>query len=115
MAWADLSDLERGWLVGLLEGEGCFTVASDNRRTAHAASYRRAQILLSMTDKDVVLGAQALMGGTLTMLPVRRKMTKPGYQLSLRGSAAVEWMRAMRPHMGLRRKERIDALLKEFG
>jgi hypothetical protein len=41
----------------------------------------------------------------------RRKHWKDAYVLRLRGSRAVEWMRALRPSLGARRQGQIDRAL----
>lgn len=45
----EISDFDKGWLIGMLEGEGCFTDYF-NSTTGHFC----VQLLFASTDKDVV-------------------------------------------------------------
>lgn len=101
-----LTDLELAWLAGLLEGEGCFT-----------HSYRRGinfapKIQLAMTDEDVVLRAQALMGGRVRSST--REPWKTLYTVIVSGAAAVALMRQLLPHMGERRSDRMLGLMCDW-
>ena len=104
----ELSELELGWLAGLLEGEGCFTTTG--RKRPYIA------VCLQTTDADVIERAAEMIG-----VPVHRMRTtspmsaKPQYRTQLQGRRAAELMRLVRPHMGLRRGGRIDELLGLYG
>lgn len=45
----NLSDFDLGWIIGLIEGEGCFTDYT-NPKTGHYC----VQMLVASTDKDVI-------------------------------------------------------------
>lgn len=45
-----MTDLELGWIVGLLEGEGCFGIYKDKRRPTTST----VKIQMESTDKDIV-------------------------------------------------------------
>ena len=93
-----LEDLH--WLVGLLEGEGCFTLDRYS-----------PVIKLLMTDKDVVERAAALLGNTKVSERKRPAGRKTAYATQVFGSPAIELMKIMQPLMGLRRKQRIEEVL----
>ena len=96
-----MNDLEFGWLIGILEGEGCFDMTGTPR------------IRVVMTDKDtIVRTAEALGGGTIRYFAGRYKR-KQHWSIEVTGDLAIEWMKKVQPHMGRRRKERIqDTLTK---
>ncbi len=104
-----MSDWDAAWLVGLLEGEGCFGLRQDNR------SGRRPTISvkLQMCDEDVVQRAHKLMGGETAVLD--RQTAKPhwsdAYEVAVYGVRAEELMRAVLPHMGARRGAKIRECL----
>jgi hypothetical protein len=91
------------WLAGILEGEGYFNL--DETKSGHV------YIALGMTDKDVVERV-----GKLWDRPVRLKKRVFGCRMlwivKIYGGAAREWMRLIRPYMGIRRGKRIDYILE---
>lgn len=95
------------WLVGILEGEGCFS----SRKKTYSP-----YIVLQMTDKDVVDRVGQIWGKTETNWFRRR--ARPHYKdihiTSLSGEPAARWMIALQPYMGARRKERIRQALCRY-
>lgn len=91
------------WLAGLLEGEGCFTISKSVPR-----------LVLQMTDQDIVQRAATILasgvwGGT--------RLTKGGKKVWTCGRAgitAIEWMRILKPYMGVRRKQRIVEVVSKW-
>lgn len=94
-----MTPLDAAWLAGLLEGEGCFQL---HRLTAF--------VTVTMTDRDVVDRAAALMqaASVTTRTPARGK---PTYTSAVSGQRAVDIMESIRPLMGARRADKIDAIL----
>jgi len=117
-----MTDFELGWLVGLLEGEGCFGLtgyrSGENKTTPI--------IQLAMTDLDVVRRAAAILGGGQkeprvqlaagqmagTDGPIARKTV---YRWRVAGKRAIEVMRLVLPHMGERRSARIREIFDRSG
>lgn len=93
---------EKTWAAGILEGEGCFDY---NRLPKYP------RIRVEMTDHDVVLRLQEMLGGVVCLPRVRKRHWKPTMQLQINGSDAIKAMRAVRPWMGERRGAKIDELL----
>lgn len=103
-----MNDFDLGWLVGLLEGEGCFMW--------HPAG--RLKIQVSMGDRDVVERAAALMALDGAPNAVYAEPPRPGrehhstmYRTHIRGRRARELGRLLLPHLGERRRERLAELL----
>lgn len=102
---------ELGWLVGLLEGEGHFSCAKGTQ-----------QLVLGMTDKDVVLRAKALFEKLLQLdKPIHLIITHTGrgtdsvmLTVRLYGAKARAIMRLIVRHMGTRRRARIWQALNLF-
>ncbi|OZV74754.1 hypothetical protein CA850_29695 [Micromonospora echinospora] len=88
------------WLAGLLEGEGAFDL--------QRARYPRVR--LAMTDRDVV-GRAATLFGCSVRLSLKPAPHKPMWHAEVQGPAAEAVMRAILPHMGARRSERIASVL----
>ena len=94
------ADTDIAWLAGLLEGEGCF------RHTASTPI-----IHLSMTDRDVVARAAAIMDAKLYGPYSRGNGHQDTWMSSLAGERALVVMRAILPMMGNRRTDRIQSVL----
>jgi len=103
-----LSDFELGWLVGILEGEGCFTATNKGKSP---------NIQLRMCDEDIVYRAAAMIE-RITGEPLNvyvEDKCSPGWASSVRfrlyGWKAKKIMRLLVKHMGTRRRQRIWQLL----
>lgn len=104
---ADVSERSFYWLVGLLEGEGSFMKGPPSSPGLPA-------IQMTMIDRDVVERAAAIMGCSVTTVRPRQAHWKESYSIRIRGARAVEWMRALQPVVGARRKEQIDRAMKSY-
>lgn len=91
------------WLAGLLEGEGCFTFHGDGR----------PQVIVHMTDADVVAKAARRMGVKPYGPYFDKKGSMPFFTANLYGPKARVLMRQLYPHMGARRRARIRHILEE--
>ena len=93
------------WLAGILEGEGSFLMS----RTSPT-------IQIAMTDMDVVERAAILMRSS-TPRPMLGKRGPGLLQWRTRcfGDTALELMRLLLPHMGMRRTEQILNVIKLSG
>ena len=92
------------WLAGLLEGEGCFSFTSR----------KRPQVVLAMTDEDVVARVAAMWGRNYRVRSApsdRNRNAKPLYAVAVTGWVAVELCRRLKPFMGQRRQARIQELI----
>lgn len=88
------------WLVGLLEGEGCFD--------AQRGKYPRIRV--SMVDRDSVGRAATLMG-TKVRLSLKPAPYRAMWSAEIQGERAAELMRLVLPHMGARRSAKIAEIL----
>jgi hypothetical protein len=103
-----LSDVDAAWLAGLLEGEGYFGLIPNKVK---GKTYRYARVGVSMTDADVVERAAGLMGASVISLRPTGASRLPYFRAHVQGQRAVEIMQLLRPHLGTRRREQIDAVL----
>ena len=95
------------WLAGLLEGEGWFGARLVDGR-------RYPQIILQMTDEDVVLRAAALVE-----VPVKRRDRRGSgwsdiFQMRINGPKARSVMLQLEPFMGERRSGKIKEVLEKW-
>lgn len=58
-----MNELEKYWVAGLLEGEGCFGVYNIKRESGTTRQVYKIQIL--MTDEDVIRKLHSIIGGTI--------------------------------------------------
>jgi hypothetical protein len=102
---------EVAWLAGLLEGEGTFAYRNCGPR-----------ISVAMTDRDVIERAEKLLKSAwdtgresrIYELPVKDRMTKPGYVSVVTHTRAAAWMMTILPFMGARRAEKIRSVLGQW-
>jgi hypothetical protein len=94
---------DRGWLAGILEGEGYLGVVR-----------RRGTIRVAMTDGDVVRHAYEVSGvGTVNKLPLRAPHHKTVFTWSVGRYANVSAVLfAMAPRLGERRRVQAAAVLR---
>lgn len=95
-----ISSTELGWMAGLLEGEGCFSI---NRNTP--------AVIVGMTDEDTVQKVANFFGSTLRGPQRRSSGKKDVWVTSIHGSKAVGWMLTSYPLLGQRRRSRIREIL----
>ena len=93
------------WMIGLLEGEGCFGIATSR-------GYSHVRIHVGMTDKDVVDRLKNISGGWVLYCRSKEPKHKDQWRWEITCKQARELMETMLPFMGERRKERITEVLK---
>jgi hypothetical protein len=104
-----LTDFEKGWLAGILDGEGSFWVMKKK------PSYRYPKISVVMSDYDTVAKVAKLFGDrTVTPQASRSENRKPMFRANLMGQGALDLMEELHPVMSIRRQAKIEELLVEF-
>jgi hypothetical protein len=98
---------DRAWIAGLLEGEGSFIASR-----ATGCSY--PVIKVEMCEREVVERAARLLDTRVWLVAPGTEGWRPTYVARIAGHRAAEWMRALRPYMGLRRTAAIDAALSAY-
>jgi hypothetical protein len=98
---------DRAWLAGLLEGEGSF-IANRSARSSYPV------IKVEMCEQEVIERAARLLDTRVWIVPPGTEGWRPTYVAQIAGHRAAEWMRALRPYMGLRRAASIDAALLAY-
>ncbi len=106
------------WLAGLLEGEGCFITHVITKNTRNGKfDYKQFQFKLQMNDRDIVERAAALIGSNPTIHKREYRFhynKKPGYEIHINGSLAIQWMMTIYTLMGIRRREKIREIIEEW-
>jgi hypothetical protein len=97
-------DSDYHWLAGLLEGEGSFLKPPPS-------SPGSPQVSVQMTDLDVILRVEGLLGIRHTICLPKESHHKISYTVRLRGGRAARLMIRLRPLMGTRRQGQIDRAL----
>lgn len=105
---SSISEADFFWLVGLLEGEGCFHL-----HKTHGGRYNRAGIFLQMCDRDVVERARDLIKpeANVTTFIQRNEKHATAYRLSVTCRKTTEILEALYPYMGTRRQAKIREIL----
>jgi hypothetical protein len=92
------------WLAGILEGEGTFMSAPPSTPSSPVAR-------ICMTDRDIVARAAELLERAVVPVRARKDHYRSPYVTQVKGVAAVELMRAMRPVLGPNRRRQIDQVV----
>lgn len=102
-----MTDLELGWIIGLLEGEGSFmakTIKRDGRL--------RGLIQCHMTDRDVIEQLHSLLGGSMNASAYHKEGRKPIWTWFLtRQEDIIRVLPQMIPHLSKRRQKQAMACL----
>jgi hypothetical protein len=98
---------DRAWLAGLLEGEGSF-IANRATRSSYPV------IKVEMCEREVIERAARLLDTRVWLVAPSTEGWRPTYVAQIAAHRAAEWMRALRPYMGLRRTAAIDAALSAY-
>ena len=102
-----MDSLEQAWLAGLLEGEGSFMCGPPSKPNLPV-------IHISTTDKDIIDRVGAIFGTKPQRVRSRKAHWKQAYACRVKGKPARELMESLRPLMGHRRREQIDAALASW-
>src|SRR3990167_6446246 len=98
-------DNEFFWLVGLLEGEGCFY-------TAKVGKYTLPCVTLCMTDEEPVRKASDMLMVSYRKNRPYGRGKKDQYWMRFSGTKAINLMNRLRPHLCPRRQHQIDACIE---
>jgi hypothetical protein len=109
-----LNDFELGWVAGLIEGEGSFTIKKSRRKNRFSC---QPQLRVSMTDEDIIRKLAYLVPvGNVLKAGRKTKGGKDVWMWTLTNSQAlIDLMIALRHLMGERRRQRIDFILAHSG
>ena len=103
-----LKTKDKHWLAGLLEGEGSFMFGPPT-------SPNIPTVRVQMTDRDVVARVAKLFGDrAVTRVSPQKSHHRESFIAQVQGYTAVRYMVLLRPLMGDRRRERIDAILSSY-
>lgn len=96
------SEFELGYIVALLEGEGCFALDKGS-----------PLITIQMMDSDTVSKAALIMDviGRIRMVEARGLGREVTYKFSIYGREAIKWMRIVLPYMSNRRSTKINEII----
>lgn len=93
---------EIAWLAGLMEGEGHFSLHST-----------RVQIVIQMTDEDVLQRAARIAGAGNVTGPYQVKTYRPIWRWVVsEAGQVVDVAELVRPWLGQRRQAQLDAMLQ---
>lgn len=107
MNFTELSPFDRGWIIGLLEGEASFC---NHKKTC-------PHIDIEMTDKDTLDKLRSLLidYNDCEIRTRTRNGNKPTFRYRINGKKAVLLMVDLYPFMSERRKHRIQEIILDYG
>lgn len=109
----NLIDLDLGWVVGILEGEGAFVVSSDKRRP----TTKNVKIQVESTDKFVIDKLYSLLGGRIweSNYPAKYRAfpnAKPSWRWCVSSKQECRVLAELIiSHMSPRRQEQLNLIL----
>lgn len=111
----NLSPFDFGWLVGMIEGEGCFYCKdSKSKLKSGKFVYPMCGFTVMSTDEDVMKRLE-----TLLNIPCKgpyykhqENERKVVWSIQVTGNKAVAIMKTLYDHLSIRRKEQIDKALE---
>ena len=108
------SSFDLGWIVGILEADGCFTSTCTYVRK-DGSSRRLPKVVVSMTDLDTVERFAQVLGFNRVTGPYQGRLsTKPTYSWAVTGQKAIDFMDVVKPYMSNRRFCRIEELQTDW-
>lgn len=96
-----MKDTDLYWLAGLLEGEGSFVKGPPSNPKSPIIS-------IQTTDEDVIARVAEIFGNKYHPTTKQKSHHKQSFSLNKKGLGAVDLMKQLYPHMGIRRKQQID-------
>jgi hypothetical protein len=108
-----ISTFDLGWLVGIIEGEGCifFNNSSPSSRSRKQTSFG---IVVYMTDEDVIARVANLIAKPYSKILKKNKKWKDVYRVGIYGENAVPLLKKILPFLGNRRKAKAIQVLKAY-
>ena len=104
---AALTDVERGWLGGIYDGDGCLTV-----RCANGSDFS-VHVEVNMTHRPTIERVSSLLGiNSFTSLTPTQPRRKPIYRVIVGGENAIGLVKALRPYLFT--KARVADLIIEY-
>lgn len=104
----ELSEFEFGWLVGILEGEGCFDL---HKKNPNQKGTQRIKVM--MNDEDTIHRVRDLFyrltgkQASIYRQTYEKENWEDSYQITLSGKDAALVMRMVVKHMSIRRRQKI--------
>lgn len=93
-----LTDIELGYLAGIIDGEGCINMATARRNSGKTDTF--ARVAVEMTDPQVIEWLANLFGGYVIRARDRGVGRKPTYRWQLTKSADIlSFCRMIEPHL----------------
>lgn len=100
------SNFDLGWLVGIIEGEGCIFTITGTKGTPG--------IVVHMTDKDIITRISSLLDKPFYKKKRTNSSHKSVYSVGIYAFEAVELLTLIIPFLGLRRKTKAKEVLSKW-
>lgn len=108
-----LSPAERGYIAGIIDGEGSITL--EPRRNRKGYKCRMFRVDVSSTDEELIDWLVEKVGGAKTLRKHAEGNRKTQWSWSVRGRDVVVLLRSIKPYFQIyRRKARADFILEEL-
>lgn len=78
-----MNQAERGWLAGIIDGEGSIVLDPQGRE------WRRPALSITSTDREILEEVERLIGGTIIPIKAYKNRMKPAWIWRLQGAQKV--------------------------
>lgn len=92
------------WAAGLFDGEGCITIVGN-----------RVQVVVSMTDLDLLERMQKHFGGSIHPIKKRKEHWKDAWKWQISGTKkSLAFLDLIYPYLSIRRQARVEEARNHF-
>jgi len=90
------------YLAGLIDGEGCFHTSVDYQKCGKANT---PNLSISNTNKNVLLWAKTICGGSVQQHKKRNETCKILYELTIRSNQAIAITKLLLPYLKIKKEQ----------
>lgn len=106
----NLTELEKAYLAGLFDGEGCIHIATHIKRNHSATHYSQLHLIVSNTNKQVMDYLTSKLGGNLIIRKPYKKRQRSYYMWRIYSQKAGDLLEILLPYLIIKKEEALLAI-----
>lgn len=106
-----MTDLEKGYLAGLIDGEGSVMLMS-----THSGTFKSPQVSVASTDYEIInFLNEKVPGGCISNKKIYKEHHKPSYTWKIINDKAITFLKEIEPYMLIpKKKKRARLIIDEY-